>query len=791
MKIRALRLKQFKKFDRPVLVQGFGDGLNVIAGPNETGKSTLLLALRAALFEYHKATTKTVKNLPPHHVEGAAPEVALDFEIGGKRYHLEKRFLRRPMARLETEDGRRFEDREAEAEVKRLLGLNTSEKTPIDKDSPGHFGVMLTPQTRSFTQPTLVDTTRHSLEASITSEIDDLGSQSDVEALLADIRQDRSVFIDGRDKPKGRYKDILTRLEALDRKIEDLKQKRDLLHQDVDALNQAVAVLDKLSSSESGKALADHLTLLEAQRAHAVRMQDLDNRRLAASHRLQQLQTKRDAIRGRLEERNQLSEEAVEIERQQEAAGEALKTVERSLSEREKIFASLREKEEELTRRRRRLETLAQQIERRRDIGNTLNVLATDVRFDLEDNALDRLTINGNPPEHTRSTIQVTEGLNLAIEGIGRIAIQPKTEPMRDALNARDEVEATISDILRELNLGETESEAIDDLFRELTGDIETIRTQRADLETSLANDRRHAADARASVDAQIGRSKRLEERLTSLTPGDGNDSADDLETLASEIGKARAAVEAAKNDIAVAAGTGSGDDAPGALPLDQLDAEIKCLAARIEERRQRMVEATKTIVRLESAISVRAGLGLDEQIDQLDRQHQLLAEERGAFALDHDALSLLEATLTEATEEAKATFNAPLSARLAPYIQDLFPDATPLVTPNFSIRAIDRNGVEEPFLHLSDGTREQIAILARLAFADMLKEQGLPALVVLDDALAFSDSERLARMFTILEKAATHMQIIILTCREDRLADLKATRLQIAPAPEQTSSAA
>ncbi len=791
MKIRALRLKQFKKFDQPILVQGFSEGLNIIAGPNETGKSTLLLALRAALFEYHKATTKAVKSLPPHHVEGAAPEVALDFEIGDKRYHLEKRFLRRPMARLETENGRRFEDREAEAEVKRLLGLNTSEKTPIDKDSPGHFGVMLTPQTRSFTQPALVDTTRHSLEASIASEIDDLGSQSDVDGLIADVRQDQSVFIDGRGKPKGRYKDILTRLEALDRKIEDLKQKRELLHQDVDALNQAITVLDKLSSSESGKALASRLPSLEAQRAHAVRMQDLDNRCLAASHRLQQLQAKRDAIKRRLEERNRLSEEVVEIDRQQEAAAEALITVEQNLSERETILAGLREKEEQLARRRRRLEMLAQQIERRRDIENTMSALATDVRFDLEDGALDRLTINDNPAEHTQSTIQVTEGLNLAIEGIGRIAIQPKTEPMRDALNARDQVEATIDDILRELDLGEAEPEAIDDLFRELAGDIETTGTQRTDLEASLANERRQAADARASVDAQIGHRKRLEEQLTSLTPDEGDAAADHLEALASAISDAHGALEAAKNDFAMATGAGDSADAPAALPLDQLEAEIKSLTARIEERRQRMDEATKMIIRLEAAISVRAGLGLDEQIDQLDRQHRLLADERDAFALDHDALSLLEATLTEAAEEAKATFNAPLSARLAPYIQDLFPGATPVVTPDFSIRAIDRNGVEEPFLHLSDGTREQIAILARLAFADMLKEQGLPALVVLDDALAFSDSERLARMFTILEKAATHMQIIILTCREDRLAGLEATRLRIAPAPEQTSSAA
>lgn len=70
-------------------------------------------------------------------------------------------------------------------------------------------------------------------------------------------------------------------------------------------------------------------------------------------------------------------------------------------------------------------------------------------------------------------------------------------------------------------------------------------------------------------------------------------------------------------------------------------------------------------------------------------------------------------------------------------------------------------------FHHLSMGTREQIAILVRLAFAEMLVEQGHPTTVVLDDALVFSDDRRIGRMFDILNMAARNTQILILTCRE------------------------
>ena len=41
--------------------------LNVISGGNETGKSTLIKALRAALFEKHEAKHSGIKELQPYH----------------------------------------------------------------------------------------------------------------------------------------------------------------------------------------------------------------------------------------------------------------------------------------------------------------------------------------------------------------------------------------------------------------------------------------------------------------------------------------------------------------------------------------------------------------------------------------------------------------------------------------------------------------------------------------------------------------------------------------------------
>jgi uncharacterized protein YhaN len=84
-------------------------------------------------------------------------------------------------------------------------------------------------------------------------------------------------------------------------------------------------------------------------------------------------------------------------------------------------------------------------------------------------------------------------------------------------------------------------------------------------------------------------------------------------------------------------------------------------------------------------------------------------------------------------------------------------------------------------FDRLSDGTQEQLAVLARLAFAELLIDQGKPAMVILDDALAYSDDERIERMFAVLSRAAKRTQILVLTCREDLFARLGGNLITLA----------
>lgn len=791
MKIQALRLKQFKKFDQPAMVEGFGDGLNLIIGPNETGKSTLLLALRAALFETHGSNAQAVKDFAPHHVVGAKPEISLSFEIEGKTYHLEKRFLKAAQARLETPGGKRFEGADAETELKRVLGLNPSEKTSTKQESPAHFGVLLTPQTHSFKQPDLAIGTRHSLEAAIAEDVAELGNQSEVDGLLAEVQAERAEFIDGRGKPKGRYKDVEARLKDIEADIDDLRRKRSEQELDIQALQQADAERQTLHVADGGDGLAERLAKLEANRTEAARYQVVKQQHLEAHQHIQQLRAKRETLEVRLEEQKRLIGEIADIEGEFTGAEKMLTEAEHSLAAAEKTLSSLMEEQDRLTRKQRDLEALGHQIERHQQIESMLKALATDVRFELQGEALNHITVDGNPLDEASKTVQVIEGLDIEIMDIGRITVAPKTDPMREALDARTEVDAAIARSLEKLDLKEAEPDGIEALWHGTKEEMETVRLARTEKEETLSAMRQHAAQAKATSESLKDRRLRQNQRMAELATADSGDAPDlaaAMTALDADIAAAEKAFLHADKQLKAASSAPHLGNLP---PLEQLDADINTLRKQIESRRQGLEEAGRKVVALRTAIAVRSGLGLDEQIDQLERQRHLLGKERDGFALDHRTLSLLQTALKEAADEVKANFNAPLSARLTPYIQDLFGQAVPMVTPDFSIRALDRNGQEEPFLHLSDGTREQIAILARLAYSDMLQQQGLPALIVLDDALAFSDDERLKRMFAILEKAAKRMQIIILTCREDRFAGIDATRLKIQSVPEQVSPAA
>lgn len=81
MKIRAIRLREVGRFRNAIALEGLSGGLDVLAGPNELGKSTILRAVKLALFEKHTSAKKEIDSLRPY--AGGAPLIEIDLEVDG------------------------------------------------------------------------------------------------------------------------------------------------------------------------------------------------------------------------------------------------------------------------------------------------------------------------------------------------------------------------------------------------------------------------------------------------------------------------------------------------------------------------------------------------------------------------------------------------------------------------------------------------------------------------------------------------------------------------------------
>jgi len=205
--------------------------------------------------------------------------------------------------------------------------------------------------------------------------------------------------------------------------------------------------------------------------------------------------------------------------------------------------------------------------------------------------------------------------------------------------------------------------------------------------------------------------------------------------------------------------------------------------AQQLEDAHERR---RQEIVRLEVALETQGALGLEEQRGERERELEAASRRvdelsRRAGALDH-----LLALLREKRAALARRLRAPLQKHLDHYLGLLFPGAHIEVADDLSPGAITRDGPRGPesggFEDLSVGTREQMGIVARLAYADLLQEAGRPTLLILDDALVNTDEDRLGQMKRVLYDAAQRHQVLIFTCHPAAWRDLGVAARAIGP---------
>lgn len=244
------------------------------------------------------------------------------------------------------------------------------------------------------------------------------------------------------------------------------------------------------------------------------------------------------------------------------------------------------------------------------------------------------------------------------------------------------------------------------------------------------------------------------------------------LATVLADVGDKAAA--AARDVLALA------ETVPDAEALEAIERAAEAAMATCNSLEAEAARLDRAIHGAEKWLEGAHEEGTASSVEELKGALLRAEEEVARFEAERRGLLLLQEALRTAEAETRARFVQPVAGRLAPYLQQVFPGATLDFGDGFRVTGLLREGRGEALSRLSDGTREQIAVLVRLAFGRLLADAGQPAPVVLDDALVFSDDERIERMFRAIEAASRHHQVLVLTCRASLFAPLGGKRVTL-----------
>ncbi len=140
MIIEQITIKNWRGY-REVHTFQFQEAINLLAGRNEAGKSTLFEALTRVLFDRHNSKAEEIRAIQPIG-STLGPEARIQFRVNGKRYRVVKSFLQDPNSALYSErDGGWELDHEGDAADARLREILRGEATTRTAVRPEHRGL--------------------------------------------------------------------------------------------------------------------------------------------------------------------------------------------------------------------------------------------------------------------------------------------------------------------------------------------------------------------------------------------------------------------------------------------------------------------------------------------------------------------------------------------------------------------------------------------------------------------------------------------------------------------------
>ena len=899
MLIRKVEIHNFKRLVGPIVIDGLGNGINIISGDNEEGKSTVLAAIKAAIFQKHSSGSQTVKDFRPYN-SNVRPEVSLAFDYRDKHYSIRKGFCSKSFAEFRSVEGL-AQGLEAEEKIRELFGLNVVDKPRAgsgaakpkstgDSDA-GIWGLLWLEQGAGVRGLDTTEVGKETLMRALDGNLTTVIGGERGRALQKNI-----AFLHGLEfsastgKVRGELKNSMDSLSKSKSEFENCKANCELHQKKLQVLSDKQAEFAKFERDKTletaraamEKCAAD-LTLIERLR---LELDGAQKNEKAASLEWTGAKAKLDKRQGLSSRVQKIKDDLLPIEEQLLAARESFVSAEAALSgataiHEESQLALLNverlvedaQRADEIGNLRKRYAELLEQIASLEAIENQLVELekqCSEITLDestvTELRALSRemeaalvrssaaatklvlqpllshhAVVNGEQIDAT-TELSIFKKTNLKLEGWGEIEVTPGGEEsakyaelagdasrrfeaalLKSGAASLDEAEeqlrtfrtlALTADSLKKekvrswgsaglqgitKNLAEMESQIAG---LESAGKLSSagvsgeqkddgaqlpLATLKANYATSKSAELLAKGAVNAASEGVVKSNLQLNKLETQKTSLQGNLSAAEQELQQLPPNSADA-LQAVVNETESAMVLAAAQTRVKANELDKMnEAEIR--RSHEEFKRQfnnlnLMLTGLNTeITRLAAEINAEGQSGLGEQLHKLQGELQIAESKFERLNKNAQAIKLLHETLLASQEEGKSQILLPVLDILRPQLAKLFPDTDIVLDHSkIEISQLSRGGVAEPYTNLSMGTREQLSVLTRIAVAQLLKKQGQPCAVLLDDALVNSDETRIARMKEILQEVAVDMQVIILTCRLKDYSDMaKANIIELA----------